>query len=339
MTSAVPAGDGRLGNKAAEVLRAELQNLVSAFAENLASRAADRVGGLTGWLSNIADDADDPVKAATAAGAESIGKGESAPTATLKGAVAGIGTKVKQAVGIGGEGKPADKKLKLTNIVEEADVGVPVRVAYNQWTEFADFPRFMKKVEAVEQESDEKATWKAQVLWSHRSWEATIVEQIPDQRIVWRSKGDKGHVDGAVSFHELAPDLTRVLLVLEYHPKGFFEGIGNLWRAQGRRARLELKHYVRHVMTMTVAEQDEIEGWRGEIRDGEVVKDHEAALAEEEQEEQEPEEEEPEQEERAELAEEPDEESAASGEEAENGARSEGSGRPARRKTHAGAAR
>jgi uncharacterized membrane protein len=224
MTNALPAGDGGLGHKAAEVLRAELQNLVAAFAENLASRAADRVGGLTGRLSGIADDADDPVESATAAGAESIASGESVPTATLKGAVAGIGTKVKQAVGIGGEGKPADKKLKLTNIVEEADVGVPVRVAYNQWTEFADFPRFMKKVEAVEQESDEKATWKAQVLWSHRSWEATIVEQIPDQRIVWRSKGDKGHVDGAVSFHELAPDLTRVLLVLEYHPRASSRG-------------------------------------------------------------------------------------------------------------------
>jgi len=297
MTNDVPAGDGGLGHKAADVLRAELQNLVAAFAENLASRAADRVGGLTGRLSAIADDSDDPVESATAAGAESIAKGESAPTATLKGAVAGIGTKVKQAVGIGGAGKSGDKKLKLTNIVEEADVGVPVRVAYNQWTEFADFPRFMKKVEAVEQESDERATWKAQVLWSHRSWEATIVEQIPDQRIVWRSKGDKGHVDGAVSFHELAPDLTRVLLVLEYHPKGFVEGVGNLWRAQGRRARLELKHYVRHVMTMTVAEQDEIEGWRGEIRDGEVVKDHDATLVEEEPEQEEPEQEEPEQEE------------------------------------------
>lgn len=77
----------------------------------------------------------------------------------------------------------------------------------------------MKKLEQVEQVSDEKLRWKAQVFWSHRSWESTIVEQVPDERIVWRSKGDKGYLDGAVTFHEVTPDLTRVLLVIVYHPR------------------------------------------------------------------------------------------------------------------------
>jgi hypothetical protein len=85
-----------------------------------------------------------------------------------------------------------------------------------------------------------------------------------------------------VTFSELAPNLTRILLVLEYHPQGFFEHTGNLWRAQGRRARLELKHFQRHVMAHTILQPDEIEGWRGEIRDGQVVKTHEEALDEEE---------------------------------------------------------
>ncbi len=76
---------------------------------------------------------------------------------------------------------------------------------------------------------------------------------MPDDRIIWRSKGQKGHVDGAVTFHELAPNLTRILLVLEYHPQGLFERTGNLWRAQGRRARLELKHFRRHMMTQARA--------------------------------------------------------------------------------------
>jgi hypothetical protein len=129
----------------------------------------------------------------------------------------------------------------------------------------------MKKVEQVEQVSDEKLHWKAQVFLSHREWDSTIVEQVPNDRIVWKSKGNKGYVDGAITFHELAPDLTRVVVVLEYHPQGLFERTGNLWRAQGRRVRLELKHFQRKVMTDTVLHADDVEGWQGEIRDGEVV--------------------------------------------------------------------
>ena len=107
---------------------------------------------------------------------------------------------------------------------------------------------------------------------------------MPDSHIVWRSTGAKGHVDGAVTFTEVGPNLTRVLLVMEYWPKGLFEQTGNLWRAQGRRARLEFKHFRRHAMTNVILRQEEVEGWRGEIRDSEVVKTHEEALEEEQQE-------------------------------------------------------
>ncbi|MEU0633780.1 cyclase, partial [Streptomyces sp. NPDC005989] len=99
----------------------------------------------------------------------------------------------------------------------------------------------------------------------------------PDDRIVWTSEGAKGTTRGAVSFHELAPSLTRIVLVVEYYPSGFFEKTGNLWRAQGRRMRLDFKHFQRYV---TLA-QEEPEGWRGEIRDGEVVVSHEDAMEEE----------------------------------------------------------
>src|SRR5215203_5186895 len=155
----------------------------------------------------------------------------------------------------------------MTNIVEGLDVGLPLRTTYDTWTQFADFPSFMKKVESVNQESDEKTNWKAKVFWSRRTWQATIVEQVPDSHIVWRSTGPKGHVDGAVSFTGLGPNLTRVLLVLEYWPQGLFERTGNLWRAQGRRARLEFQHFRRYAMTTALLEQGEIEGWRGEIRE------------------------------------------------------------------------
>ena len=161
--------------------------------------------------------------------------------------------------------------------------GVPISVAYNQWTQFQDFSGFMKKVDNVEQKDEVKVDFKAQVFWSHRTWEATITEQVPDDRIVWRSSGEKGHVDGAVTFHELAPRLTRILVVLEYYPQGLFERTGNIWRAPGRRARLELKHFRRHVMTQTILEPDELEGWRGEIHDKEVTRSHEEVVEEEQQ--------------------------------------------------------
>jgi hypothetical protein len=188
--------------------------------------------------------------------------------------------KIKNVFGGGGSGGEG-KKIKVTVISEDQDIGLPLRTTYNLWTQFADFPSFMKKVKTVEQASDEKTNWKAQVFWSHRTWEATIAEQVPDSHIVWRSKGPKGHVDGAVSFTELGPNLTRVMMVLEYHPQGLFERTGNLWRAQGRRARLEFQHFRRHAMANVMLHQEEVEGWRGEIRDSEVVKTHEEALEEE----------------------------------------------------------
>ncbi|BCJ70116.1 polyketide cyclase [Polymorphospora rubra] len=256
-----------------------MQNLVGAAIERLVSTAADRMASATDRLVEYAANGGGPGVVAAATGARKLADGSSPIKAGLSAGLAGAKEKLKEAVGKGGRGGKG--KIKVTNIVESIDVGVPVRVAYNQWTQYEDFSGFMKKVENVDRNGDEKTTWKAQVFWSHRSWDATVVEQVPDERIVWRSTGKKGHVDGAVSFHELAPDLTRILVVLEYHPQGLFEHTGNLWRAQGRRARLELKHFVRHVMTRTVLDPDGVEGWRGEIRDGQVVRDHDTALADE----------------------------------------------------------
>ena len=186
--------------------------------------------------------------------------------------------------GEGGKGGDKDKKLKVTNIVEEIDIGAPIDLTYDLWTQFEDFPTFMKKVEDVQQESETEMEWKAQVFWSHRKWRAEIVEQVPEKRIIWTSRAEKGHVNGAVTFHELAPELTRVLVVLQYYPQGFFERTGNLWRAQGRRVRLELKHFRRHAMAEVLLNPDEIEGWRGEIRDGEVVEGEQPEAKESEEE-------------------------------------------------------
>jgi uncharacterized membrane protein len=275
-----PRADGSIREKLTGLLVDELQNLASAAGARAASTVTDWVGSLTQRLTEYAARSGDPRQVAVAAGAAKLAEGGSPLSAVLSAAGSGAKEQLKQTFG-GGRQRGKRGKLKVTNIVEFIDVGVPVRVAYNQWTQFEDFPSFMKKVENVERESDEKLTWKAQIFWSHRTWESTIIEQVPDERIVWRSTGQKGSVDGAVSFHAVTPNLTRIILVLEYHPQGLFERTGNIWRAQGRRARLELKHFVRHVMTQTALHPDEVEGWRGEIRDGKVVRDHESAVAEE----------------------------------------------------------
>ncbi|MEQ3554044.1 SRPBCC family protein [Pseudonocardia nematodicida] len=272
------------------------QRLLKTAADRAVEAALSQVEGLADRLTGVAENGGVGLQAALNGGREAA-EGGSPVTGALKGGLSAVKDKVMGAVGLGGgdseegsgdgggsgggAGGGGRGKFKFMNIVEEVDVGVPIRVAYDQWTQFADFPTFMKKVSSVEQESDEKTEWRAQVFWSKRTWTATILEQIPDTHIVWRSSGAKGYVNGIVSFHELAPNLTRVLLVLEYYPIGLFEKTGNLWRAVGRRARLEFKHYRRHVMVQTLLEQDELEGWRGEIRDSEVVKTHEEAMEEE----------------------------------------------------------
>ena len=261
-------------------LKDELRNGLSTVGSKAVESAGHKLTDLTGKLTDVADGGGVIGQAGKKAAKEAA-TGGSPVKGAMKGGLSGVKDKVKEKLGGGKSG--GEKGTRSTNIVEEIDIGAPVSVVYNQWTQFQDYSGFMKKVESVEQEDDEKVTFKAQVFWSHRTWEATILEQVPDEKIVWRSKGQKGHVDGAVTFHELAPNLTRVLVVLEYYPQGFMERTGNLWRAQGRRARLELKHFRRHVMTELLKNPDEVEGWRGEIHEGEVVRSHEEVVEEEEQ--------------------------------------------------------
>ncbi|HEU5355493.1 MAG TPA: SRPBCC family protein [Actinocrinis sp.] len=258
-------------------LRQSVQHLVDALAQRAVSNLTDKVGGTVGKLGDVASGSSNGGSVLGSVGAKAL---KAAPSAVLSAGVESTKSKLKDAgggvldalkSGAKSAGKNKGGHAKITNIVESIEVGAPIDVVYDQWTRFSDFPSFMKKVERVEQVSEEKLAWKAQVFWSHRTWESTIREQVPDERIVWRSKGDKGYVDGAVTFHELAPDLTKVIVVLEYHPQGLFERTGNMWRAQGRRVRLELKHFQRHVMTNTLLHPDDVDGWRGEIHDGKVV--------------------------------------------------------------------
>jgi uncharacterized membrane protein len=261
-------------------LKDEVVELGKAMAQRGLSKLGEGMSGATDKIGDIADAAPGPGDVAKAA--LKVGS----PLASVKDAAG----KVKDALpgtgsgddGDGGKAKNSvgdDTDLKVTNIVESIDVPVPRDVAYQLWTQFEEFPSFMKKVEAVNQKDPEVLTWKAQIFWSHRTWTAKIVDQVPPERIVWKSEADKGKVDGAVTFHELAPDLTRVLVSLEYHPQGLFERTGNLWRAQGRRVRVELKHFRRHVANHALINQDDVDGWEGEIHDGKVKRRRSSSAA------------------------------------------------------------
>ncbi|WP_217229122.1 SRPBCC family protein [Streptomyces anulatus] len=264
-------------------IKEELSKFASAQVQTLAEKAGGKLKDLTGQLTDAAENGG----SLPAIGSRVL-QGESPVKAFVsekaKGAKDTVMDKAKSAFG-GGGGKGNRKAGggKFMNIIEVMDVGVPLRTAYDAWTQYDEFSGFMKGVQSVSKGEDEESDWKVKVGPSSRSFKATVQEQVPDDRIVWTSEGAKGSTRGAISFHELAPNLTRIVLVMEYYPSGFFEKTGNLWRAQGRRVRLDFKHFQRYV-TLT---EEEPEGWRGEIRDGEVVVSHEEAVEREEAEEEE----------------------------------------------------
>ncbi|MFF9046452.1 SRPBCC family protein [Streptomyces parvulus] len=267
------------GGAGVDRLKEELAAFASAQGQRLADRAGEKISDLAQGLGEVGDGDSTLLNV----GKRVLGEGES-PVKAFLGEKAGdvkdkVADTVKAAFG-GGGGKAGS--AKVTNIVEVVDVGKPVRTVYDRWTQLEEFSSFTKGVQSVSQSDDTESDWKAKIAFSNRSWKATVQEQVPDERIVWNSEGGKGTTRGAVSFHELTPDLTRVVAVVEYYPSGFFEKTGNIWRAQGRRLRLDLKHFLRHV---TLSDDEDLEGWRGEIRDGEVVRTHEEGLEDDEEDE------------------------------------------------------
>ncbi|MGW1808961.1 SRPBCC family protein [Streptomyces sp. NPDC002078] len=271
-------------SEAADRLKAEAQEYLAAQAERLLSGLGHKLGETTVKLNDIAE-GNSPgfAKLALDAGRK-IAEGKGPLRSALELSASRVKDNVTQAVKNLGGGKVRKKSKggnKPTVIMESVDVGVPLRTAYDQWTQYQDFSTFAKGVKSANRADDTHSDWQAKIFWSSRSWKAHTTEQLPDQRIQWTSEGAKGTTKGVVTFHPLGESLTRILLVIEYYPSGLFEKTGNLWRAQGRRVRLDLKNYVRFITLKGEAE----DGWRGEIRDGEVARSHEDAVAEEESEE------------------------------------------------------
>jgi hypothetical protein len=154
----------------------------------------------------------------------------------------------------------------MSRIEQSIEVGVPVRVAYDQWTQFEEFPRFMDGVDEVRQLDDTHLHWVASVAGVRREWDAEITHQEPDRRICWRAT--EGHRnDGEVRFEPMGADRTRVILEMEHEPEGALDKVGDWLGLAQRRATADLERFRELIESHGTATG----AWRGEVRDGETV--------------------------------------------------------------------
>ncbi|MFF3441258.1 SRPBCC family protein [Streptosporangium sp. NPDC002721] len=148
----------------------------------------------------------------------------------------------------------------MSSIEQSVDVNVPIRTAYNQWTQFESFPEFMEGVETIKQLSDTRTAWVVEIAGVRREFEAEITEQHPDERVAWKSV-ERPHQAGVVTFHHLGPDTTRVTLQMEYDPEGFVETVGDWLQIVRLRVRGDMERF----KTFIESRGGETGAWRGEV--------------------------------------------------------------------------
>jgi uncharacterized membrane protein len=148
----------------------------------------------------------------------------------------------------------------MSTIEESIDIEVPVRTAYNQWTQFEEFPTFMEGVESVTQIDDTHLHWVAEIAGVQREWDAAITEQHPDERVAWTSTSGASNA-GVVTFHRLDDTKTRVMLQLEVEPEGFAERAGDAMGIIRRRAKGDLGRFKELIEGRGTASG----AWRGDV--------------------------------------------------------------------------
>jgi uncharacterized membrane protein len=148
----------------------------------------------------------------------------------------------------------------MSNVEQSIEVNVPVRTAYNQWTQFEEFPRFMEGVEKVIQQDDKRLHWVAEVAGKNREWDAEITEQIPDERVAWRNTSGATNA-GVVTFHYIDEKTTKIMLQLEFEPEGVVEKAGDALGLVKRRTKGDLERF----KSFIEGRGSETGAWRGEI--------------------------------------------------------------------------
>ena len=148
----------------------------------------------------------------------------------------------------------------MATIEQGIELEVPVTTAYNQWTQFEEFPRFMDGVDEIRQIDDTHLHWKASFGGSEHEWDAEITEQTPDQRVAWRNTTGKDNA-GVVTFHKLAEGKTRIMVQLDFVPEGVKEKIGAALGSADRRVTADLERFKAFIEQRGA----ETGAWRGEV--------------------------------------------------------------------------
>jgi uncharacterized membrane protein len=149
----------------------------------------------------------------------------------------------------------------MSSVTESVDVAVPVRTAYNQWTQFEEFPHFMDGVTEIKQLTDTMTHWKTKIGGVEREFDAKITEQLPDERVAWTStEGSKQA--GVVTFHRLDETHTRVTVQMDFDPDGFVETAGDKLGVVDRQVKGDVKRFKEFIENRGGVETG---AWRGEV--------------------------------------------------------------------------
>jgi uncharacterized membrane protein len=150
--------------------------------------------------------------------------------------------------------------MATQTIEQSIEVNVPIRPAYNQWTQFEEFPRFMEGIERVEQRDDRHLHWVANFGGETHEWDAEVTEQKPEERVAWRNVDGKDNA-GVVTFHKIDDGTTRVMVQMDWAPEGIKEKVGAALGADDRRVKGDLERFKEFIESR----ESETGAWRGEV--------------------------------------------------------------------------
>ncbi len=263
-------GDGALSGAKGVAAGAALAAAVPMAGMAVKKIALKRVGNPIEGAKNLAEGATDKVGGGVKeAVGDKVDQAGGAP-----GVVKEAGKKMIPGLGGKDEGESGDKndapgagKGRRMPIQQEVDVGVPLSVAYNQWTQFEEWPQFMHRIDRATQEDDCTVSFRAKIWGKSKEFVGQIDEQRPDERIQWSVKEGIAHT-GVVLFHELAPSLTRVQVSIDVEPGSLLEKAARGMRHIKRAVRADLHRFKAYIEM----QEEESGAWRGEIQDGEVKK-------------------------------------------------------------------